>query len=139
MCSLSHPACRCIVLSPYWSFWQGVSCRSFLGQHSRCRGRLGHIHIWARYQYATCVCTGASHKRYLFAVRHKHNKVFGCLNQSSSPDFTSFSSCASLTTSFCIRFSSRAPEGNYQHRLTPLRTIFTAGSPSRALRVIVLP
>jgi hypothetical protein len=27
----------------------------------------------------------------------------------------------------------------FQNRLTPLRTIFTAGSPSRALRVIVLP
>ena len=72
-------------------------------------------------------------------LRHEHKRVFGCHNQSSSPDFTSFSSCASLTTSFCIRFSSRAPDGNYQHRLTPLRTILTAGSPSRALRVIVLP
>jgi hypothetical protein len=27
----------------------------------------------------------------------------------------------------------------FHHRLTPLRAIFTAGSPSRALRVIVLP
>jgi hypothetical protein len=27
----------------------------------------------------------------------------------------------------------------FQDRLTPLRTIFTAGSPSRALRVMVLP
>ena len=27
----------------------------------------------------------------------------------------------------------------FKNQLTPLRTIFTAGSPSRALRVIVLP
>ena len=32
-----------------------------------------------------------------------------------------------------------ALQTEFQHRLTPLRTIFTAGYPSRALRVIVLP
>lgn len=57
---------------------------------------------------------------------------------SSSPDFTSFSSWASLTTSFYIRVSSKRDPG-IDHRRTPLRVILTAGSPSRALRVIVLP
>ena len=49
---------------------RAVSCTSCLGQHPRCCGRPGLIHIRARYTvHVTYVYTGACHKCHLFAVQ----------------------------------------------------------------------
>jgi hypothetical protein len=95
---------------------------------------MGDIRICARY-LPSSTCIG----------RYTRNTVMSpqrCLvyaSQSLQLPRLHFIQLMSEFDNVVLRPIQLALQTEFQHRLTPLRTIFTAGSPSRALRVIVLP